>query len=223
MDSMTKHPPTRAESHDYLPAAGRDGLLPFYDLLSLVTGASKLHSRLVEQAGLAGGQRVLEIGCGTGNLSVRAKRTEPGIELVGSDPDPLALTRARRKARRLTGISFERGYSQRLPYPDASFDRMLSSLMLHHLDDDTKVATAAEVARVLRPGGSLHLVDFDGAPHGVHGAMARRMRKSGHVAEHKDDGLLRLFEAAGLETVRVGGYRHRVMGEAGFYRATRPA
>jgi ubiquinone/menaquinone biosynthesis C-methylase UbiE len=223
MDDMTKHPPTKAEPHDYLPAAGRDGLLPFYDLLSLVSGGAKLHRRLVEQAGLAAVQRVLEIGCGTGNLSIRAKRTEPGIELVGSDPDPLALARARRKARGLTGISFERGYAQQLPYPDASFDRVLSSLMLHHLDHDAKVATAAEVARVLRPGGSLHVVDFDGDLHGMHGVLAKRVVKSGHAGDNKGDGLLRLFGAAGLDCVKEGTHRHRVMGEVVFYRAIRPA
>lgn len=223
MDGMTKHPPSKAEPHDYLPAAGHDRLLPFYDLLSRLTGASKLHRRLVEQAGLATGQRVLEIGCGTGNLAILAKRAEPGIDLVGSDPDPLALARARRKARRLTGISFERGYAQRLPYPDASFDRVLSSLMLHHLDHDAKVATAAEVTRVLRPGGSLHVVDFEGDLHGMHARLAKRVMKSGHPAHNKGDGLPQLFSAAGLDCVQVGTRRHRVMGEVVYYRATRPA
>jgi ubiquinone/menaquinone biosynthesis C-methylase UbiE len=223
MNTMTKHPPTEAVPHDYLPAAGRDAFLPFYDLLSLVSGGARLHTNLVGQADLAAGQRVLEIGCGTGNLAIRAKRTAPGIELVGSDPDPLALDRARRKARRLIGISFEQVYAQRLPYPDASFDRVLSSLMLHHLDHDAKIATAAEVARVLRPGGSAHVVDFDGSLHGMHGALAGRMRKVGHVGDNEHDGLLRLFDGAGLKTERVGTSRHRLMGDAAYYRATRPA
>jgi ubiquinone/menaquinone biosynthesis C-methylase UbiE len=220
---MTKHPPTGHEPHDYLPAAGRDALLPFYDLLTLISGGAAVHRALIGQAGLAAGQRVLEIGCGTGNLSVRAKRAEPGIELIGSDPDPLALVRAKRKARRLTGISFERGYAQRLSYPDASFDRVLSSLMLHHLDHDTKVAAAAEVARVLRPGGSLHVVDFDGDLHGMHGLLARRVAKSGHAGDNRGDGLPKLFAAAGLDCVTVGARRHPIMGEAVFYRAVRPA
>jgi ubiquinone/menaquinone biosynthesis C-methylase UbiE len=162
MEHVTKHHPTNAaeQRHDYLPAAGRDALLPFYDLFTRVLGATRLHRTLIDQAGLATGQRVLEIGCGTGNLALRVKRAHPGVDLVGCDPDPLALARAQRKARNLAGIRFERGYAQRLPYPDAGFDRVLSALMLHHLDHDTKVAAAAEVARVLRPGGSLHVVDF---------------------------------------------------------------
>jgi ubiquinone/menaquinone biosynthesis C-methylase UbiE len=229
MGHMTKHRPTGTAdepAHDYLPAAGRDAFLPFYDLLGAALGVPKVHRALVGQAGLADGQRVLEIGCGTGNLSIRAKRAHPGIELVGSDPDPLALARARRKARGIEGIRFEHGYGQQLPYPDASFDRVLSALMLHHLDHDTRTAAAAEVRRVLRPGGSLHLVDFAGqphGPHGVHGFLARRVVKSGHVADNADDGIPRLLTEAGLECVEVAATDHRFMGRMGYYRATRPA
>jgi ubiquinone/menaquinone biosynthesis C-methylase UbiE len=222
MEHMTKHHPTKAairHRHDYLPAAGRDAFLPCYDLLSGVFGVAKLHRTLIGQAGLAAGQRVLEIGCGTGNLSIRVKRAHPGVELVGSDPDPLALARAQRKARGLD-VRFERGYAQQLPYPDASFDRVLSALMLHHLDHDTKVATAAEVARVLRPGGSVHLVDFTGHPHGAHGFLARRVVKSGHVAD--DDGIPQLLGGAGLDCAEVATRRHLVMGQFTYYRAARP-
>src|SRR5215469_11047301 len=104
MDCMTKHRPTSAptststsastiadDRHDYLPAAGRDAFLPFYDLFTAALGVSKVHRTLIDQARLADGLRVLEIGCGPGKLSIRAKRTHPGIELIGSDPDPRAL------------------------------------------------------------------------------------------------------------------------------------
>jgi SAM-dependent methyltransferase len=222
---MTKHHPSQAITgprHDYLPAAGRDALLPFYDLLSRVLGGAGAHRRLIDQASLVTGQRVLEIGCGTGNLSIRAKRAHPGVELTGSDPDPLALARAQRKARRLTGIRFEQGYAQHLPYPDATFDRVLSALMLHHLDHETKVAAAAEVHRVLRPGGSLHLVDIIGGMQGIHGLLARRVVRSGHLADHRDGGIVQLLTAAGLDCSESSSYRHPVMGQITYYRASRP-
>ncbi|MBB5896511.1 class I SAM-dependent methyltransferase [Kutzneria kofuensis] len=224
---MTKYHPTSTapskQRHDYLPAAGRDALLPFYDLFTAALGAAAIHRTLIEQAELTAGQRVLEIGCGTGNVAIRVKRTHPGVELVGSDPDPLALARARRKARGLNGIRFERGYAQRLPHPDGSFDRVLSALMLHHLDHDTRVAAAAEVVRVLRPGGSLHLVDFAGHKHGIHGLLARRMVKSGHLADNQGDGIPRMLNAAGLDCAEVASRRHPVMGQITYYRALRPA
>jgi ubiquinone/menaquinone biosynthesis C-methylase UbiE len=219
MMCVTKNHPTK--THDYLPAAGRDAFLPFYDLFTAALGAARVHRALIDQAEFGAGQRVLEIGCGTGNLAVRAKRAHPDIELVGCDPDPLALARARRKARGLDGIRFERGYAQQLPYPDAGFDRVLSALMLHHLDHDAKVAAAAEVRRVLRPGGSLHLVDFAGEAHGVHGFLSRRVVKSGHVADN--EGIPRLLGAAGLACAEVAVHDHRIMGRTVYYRAVRPA
>lgn len=226
MEHVTEHHPSKAATrhrHDYLPAAGRDAFLPFYDLFSAALGAATVHRTLIDQAGLAAGQRVLEIGCGTGSLAIRVKRAHPSVELVGSDPDPLALARAQRKARGLDGIQFERGYAQRLPYPDRGFDRVLSALMLHHLDHDTKMAAAAEVSRVLRPGGSLHLADFAGQMHGIHGFLARRVVKSGHLADNEDDGIPRLLNAAGLECAEVAAHRHPIMGRITYYRALRPA
>lgn len=221
---MTKHHPNpTTERHDYLPAAGRDAMLPFYDAFTRLLGVTRVHRALTDRADLAAGQRVLEIGCGTGTLSVLVKRTQPGVEFVGSDPDPLALARARRKARGLDGIRFERGYAQRLPYPDASFDRVLSALMFHHLDQDTKVATAAEVLRVLRPGGSLLLVDFAGESHGAHGFLAKRIVKSGHMLDNADDGIPLLLRGAGLDCAQVAADRHPVLGRVTYYRAVRPA
>lgn len=143
--------------HDYIPAAGFDFLLPGYDLLTRLLGAPAVHAELVAGAELADGQRVLDIGCGTGNLTLRAKQAQPGAEVTGCDPDTLALTRAQRKAH--GDIRFERGYAQDLPYPDATFDRVLSALMVHHLDPGTKAAAVGEMRRVLRPGGRLHLAD----------------------------------------------------------------
>jgi ubiquinone/menaquinone biosynthesis C-methylase UbiE len=87
---------------DYRPAMGRDALLPLYDVVSRVLDASSLHRQLIEQAEIGPGHRVLEVGCGTGNLTLLAKRMQPGADFAGLDPDPRALARARRKAERRT-------------------------------------------------------------------------------------------------------------------------
>jgi ubiquinone/menaquinone biosynthesis C-methylase UbiE len=188
---MLKH-----HSHDYMPAAGHDAFLPGYDLLTRLFGFNRVHDRLIGQAELAEGHRVLEIGCGTGNLTIRAKKTQPLIDMVGSDPDPLALTRAQRKAHRLNGIRFERGYAQRLPYSDGEFDRVLSSMMLHHLDSDAKTAAAAEVFRVLRPGGRLHLVDMGGHMTTDDGLSARLILHRPHAGGNLGDAIPLLLRAA---------------------------
>jgi ubiquinone/menaquinone biosynthesis C-methylase UbiE len=214
---MTKHHP-----HDYLPAAGHDAFLPGYDLLTRLLGVHRIHQRLIEQAELADNQRVLEIGCGTGNLTIRAKRAQPGAEVIGSDPDPLALKRAQRKAKQLNGIRFEQGYAQRLPYQDGEFDRVLSSMMLHHLDSDAKPAAAAEIFRVLRPGGRLHLVDMGGNMTADDGLAARLVRHSPHAAGNLGDAIPRLLRSAGFDCTELATERHRFVGRLTYFSATRP-
>ena len=100
--------------------------------------------------------------------------------MIGSDPDPLALGGAQRKAAGLSGIRFEQGYAQRLPYADGEFDRVLSSMMLHHWTSEAKAAAAAEIFRVLRPGGRLHVVDIGGDMTAHDGLSARLILHSHH-------------------------------------------
>lgn len=215
---MTKHHP-----HDYLPAANRDALLPGYDLLSRLLGYGRVHAALIAQAELDDCRRILEIGCGTGNLTIRAKRAHPRLQAIGCDPDPLALRRAQRKAFQLNGIRFERAYAQRLPYADGEFDRVLSSMMLHHLDGDAKAAAAAEVFRVLRPGGRLHLVDMGGDMTARDGLTARLVMRSQHAAGNLGNAIPRLLRATGFDCAQVATHRHRVVGRLTYYRAARPA
>jgi ubiquinone/menaquinone biosynthesis C-methylase UbiE len=228
MDNMTEHHPhsvirVMRNRHDYLPAAGHDVLLPAYDLLARLLGMKRVYGTLIAQAELSDCRRVLEIGCGTGNLTLRVKRAHPSLEVIGSDPDPLALRRAQRKALQLKGIRFERGYAQQLPYADGEFDRVLSSMMLHHLDNDAKASAAAEIFRVLRPGGRLHLVDIGGDVTARDGLAARLIRHSQHAAGNLGDAIPRLLRTAGFDCTEVATHRQRIVGRLTYYRATRPA
>lgn len=210
---MTKdHPRSGAESlgtrHDYVPAAGRDWLLPGYDLLTRLLGMPPAYDTLIAQAELFDGARVLEIGCGTGNLTYRAHRAQPGAIVTGVDPDPRALERARRKMRNVNAVRLERGYAQEIGHPDGAFDRVLSSMMLHHLDRDAKAAAVSEAFRVLRPGGSVHIVDIVGHAMGV---------------ANDAEVTLELLRSSGFEAAALGSRRLRFVGPVGFYRGVRPA
>lgn len=206
----------RHQEHDYLPAMGKDRLLPFYDTCTWLLGVPRIHRRLVELAGVEPGHRVLEIGCGPGGLVLRAQRMHPDADVVGLDPDPLALAKARHKAERAgLPVRFDQGKAGELPYPDESFDRVLSSFMFHHLDDDEKRRALAEVHRVLRPGGQLHLVDVAGHHHGRFG---HRMQRSEFLRDNAGEGIPDRMRAAGLTDVRAGE-RGRL--RTTFYRASR--
>ena len=125
----------------YLPAAGYDWTLPLYDPIVKLLGGDSARRMLLDQAELRPGYRVLDIGCGTGTLAILTKSLYPDVAIVGIDPDPKALARARRKASRAAvSIQFDQGFGDELPYPEASFDRVFSSFMFHHLPSAEKRA-----------------------------------------------------------------------------------
>jgi ubiquinone/menaquinone biosynthesis C-methylase UbiE len=150
----------------YIPALDYDWLTPAYDTLIRLTMPERAFKRrLIEQAKLRAGQRVLDLGCGTATLAILAKRMQPDAVVVGLDGDPKILAIAARKVRRAgVDVRLQRGMAFELPYPEASLDRVLSSLVFHHLTSENKRRTLTECYRVLRRGGELHIADW-GKPH----------------------------------------------------------
>ena len=199
----------------YLPAMGHRRLLALYGPLTRLVGLPRVHRELLERAELRSGQRVLEIGCGPGGLLRLARRRHPDVDLAGLDPDPDALDRARRRLGPATRL--ERGFADALPYPDASVDRVLSSFMWHHLDPADKPAVSREIARVLRPGGQLHLVDVAGAGP-THWPLRRLARRHSH---DRPEDLMALLGNAGLTGIAVVQRSSARLGTYAFYRGTR--
>jgi len=202
------------EERAFLPGMAREWLLPLYDPLNRLLGVRRVHRRLLDQAALGPGQRVLEIGCGTGGLLLAAKRAQPAAVTVGLDPDLAALARARRKARRRgLPLQLDRGYADALPYPDDSIDVVLSSFMLHHVPAEQRGTAMREVVRVLRPGGVLHLMDVGGS-----GDRGHRHR---FARQHAVDDVPDLLSRAGFRDVAAtGSHVHRLFGPYTLYRAT---
>ena len=204
-------------AHTYVPAAGYDWLLPLYDVFAKLAGSEAAHRQLVDQADVAPGHRVLEIGCGTGNLTLLIKRLHPRAEVVGLDPDPKALARAQRKARaRGLAVRLDRGFAGELPYADASFDRMVSAFMLHHLPLEEKKKALREARRVLRSGGTFHALDFGGKGHD-----GMILRLFGHAQPEQGQPLPDHLREAGFADVAEAGQRATIFGRVSYWRATR--
>ena len=155
---MTSTPAT----YDVIPPAGLDVLTPGFDLLCEVLGlGASFKARIVRDLDLAAPMRVLDVGCGTGVLATRIKLRCPAVEVAGLDPTPSALAIARaRAAGRGLSIDWYEGLAEQLPFPDASFDRVVSSLAFHHIPPHVKSPALRECLRVTRPGGRILIADF---------------------------------------------------------------
>lgn len=147
---------------EYIPALKFRKLTVLYDpLLNWAMREKVFKTELIQQANIQPGQRVLDLGCGTATLTIMIKRSHPQSEVIGLDGDPAVLTIGREKAAKAgVDITLDQGMAFEIPYPDGSFDRVLSSLVFHHLTTENKEHTLREVKRVLRPGGEFVLADF---------------------------------------------------------------
>jgi ubiquinone/menaquinone biosynthesis C-methylase UbiE len=212
------------ETHrSFIPAAGHDWLLPFYDPLQKLMGGDSARRELVEQADIQPGHRVLDIGCGTGSLVVLTKQLNPRAEITGLDPDPKALARAKRKSTSAAAqVGLDQGFSDELPYPEACFERVLSTFMFHHLGLEEKRSTLREVRRVLVPGGELHLLDFGGSGPGPRGLLARWLHSGEHVRDNLEDRIPTLMAEAGFADPEQTAHRATIFGRIACFRGSRP-
>ena len=204
----------------YLPAAGRDSFLPLYDLMTRLMGADQVRIGLLDRAQIRPSHRVLDVGCGTGSLLIQLKRLYPETDAVGLDPDPKALARARRKAARAAvSIHLDQGFGDELPYPEASFDRVLSSLMFHHIPTDEKVKTLRAIRRVLKPGGEFYMLDFEGPEKGAHGLLSRLLHSNQRLKDNSEIRVLRFMTEAGFAEPKKVGHREMFLGHIAYYKA----
>jgi ubiquinone/menaquinone biosynthesis C-methylase UbiE len=179
-------------------AAGYDWLVWFFTF-----GREKIfRDRMLGLARLEPGERVLDVGCGTGTLAIAAKRqVGPTGAVHGIDASPAMIARAIRKAAKAgVEVFFENALAEALPFPDEHFDAVLSTLMLHHLPRSARLQWAREIRRVLKPRGRVLGVDFARTPH------ARR-RLAGHLHRHGHVDLadiIAVLSQAGLRSVESG-------------------
>jgi ubiquinone/menaquinone biosynthesis C-methylase UbiE len=175
--------------------------LPLYDPLVSLLGFGRAVQELIYQANIERGQSILDIGCGTGSLVVTLQRQHSGLQLVGLDPDSKALQRARNKIRRAgVSVQLDHGFADELPYSDRSFDRVFSSFMFHHLDEQERERTSREVLRVLKRGGSFHLLDFV-ANDAALGFFDGFMKGHALMKTNTNERLLELISRAGFTNV----------------------
>ncbi len=216
-----------SEGPRYVPALRYRALTALYDpVVRLTSREGAFKRRLLEIAELKAEDRVLDLGCGTGTLAIAAGQAQPGAEVTGLDGDPEVLARARRKASSAGAqVDFDEGLSTDLPYDDGRFDVVLSTLFFHHLEPAAKRATAAEIARVLCPGGRLLVADW-GPPQDALMRIAflavRSLDGFELTRENADGALPSIFADAGLQGAEQVDQLRTATGTMAFFVATAP-
>jgi len=210
----------------FVPALKYHILTRLYDpLLQWTMREVTFKCDLIQQARIAPQQRVLDIGCGTGTLTMMIKSAHPDADVVGIDADSEALEIARRKATQLRlELTFYRRMAFDIFYPSRCFDRVFSSLLLHHLIQKDKLRTLREAFRVLQTGGELHLADWGRPRNALSKTGFLIIRTLDGFENTKDNayGLLpELLREAGFQNVSETGRYATVFGDLYLYRAVR--
>jgi ubiquinone/menaquinone biosynthesis C-methylase UbiE len=193
------HPSSRPAGHGITIGTPR-----LYDLsVALLYGGRRrrAYRSLLAAAQVQRGDRVLDVGSGPGYFArILAAEVGPEGTVVGIDAAPEMTEYANRKAARLSNCRFQLGTAESLAFPDAGFDVVVSSLVLHHLPEEARLQAVREMKRVLRPGGTLLLAEFRIPERGIWRWLAAL---TGHEdMERRVPALEPLITGAGFEELR---------------------
>ncbi|MFI7129448.1 class I SAM-dependent methyltransferase [Nonomuraea sp. NPDC050153] len=207
---------THEERADHGGTIDRPRAYDVFSSIGFLGGRRAAFTRVATAAGPRAGDEVLDVGCGTGYLSrILAPVVTPGGHVTGVDLSAAMIDHA---ARRAPGnCTYVRGEGQDLPFPDGSFDLVVSSLAVHHIPADARPEALRQMFRVLRPGGRLLIAEFRPPANRVARHLIGAL--SGPAMRHDPRDLLgTLIPDAGFQVESEGDLPYLLY----FVRATRP-
>ncbi|MBI3520108.1 MAG: class I SAM-dependent methyltransferase [Bacteroidetes bacterium] len=146
----------------YIPALRYNWLTKLYNpVVAFTMPEIKFKTALIKQANISATHKVLDFGIGTATLSLLLSQSQPELNIDGVDVDDKILSIAKENIDKANAkITITKYDGIKLPYADNSFDRIITSLVFHHLDKDQKLNSLREIRRVLKPNGELHIADW---------------------------------------------------------------
>lgn len=219
--------PRQEAQNTYVPAAGRRGLNGAYDLVIALTMRERRFRGDLAKLVLADSNsqplQVVDIGAGTGTFAIALAERGARVKALDGDPDVLKRARAKPGAQR---VRWHEAHADALPLTDASCDRVVCSLVLHHLSDTVKHAALRETLRILRPGGRLHIADW-GAPRDPAMRAAFRVLQAidgrTNTQSHADGQIPDFISSAGFSHVTVDERLRTAWGQLELITATKPS
>lgn len=217
----------RAATPKLIPALRFRALTRIYDRLIRTTLKEDVFKkRLVLQANIEPGHRILDLGCGTGTLMIMIKRACPDATVVGLDGDAEVLDIARRKAKAAgLAVELQQGMAFKPPFEPGSFDRVVSSLVFHHLSSEQKLRALRSARSLLRSRGELHIADWGKAQNALMRAAFIGVQLLDGFATTTDNvrgRLPDLIKQAGFDSVAETHREMTIFGTLSLYSAVAP-
>ncbi len=205
------------------PALKYHFLTPLYDwFIRLTMPEMKVKNRLVQQAQLYPGEKVLDFGCGTATLTLLIEEQCTDCVVIGLDTDTQILAMARKKiSQKKSAITLLQYEGKTLPFSDGVFDKVLSSWVFHHLTTPQKIAAFKEINRVLKPQGELHIADWGKAETKLMRFLFFVLQVFDNFYTTNDNvkGLLpQLIKEAGFQEVKIVGNQSTLFGTLSYFK-----
>ena len=210
---------------DYIPAMHYEELNPLFDPgMRYLMREHIFKEDIVRNLDLREEQLVLDVGCGSGTLALMIKTSAASTNVVGVDIDKSIIEIAQEKTRRVgKDLSLQIGSATDLPYRDAAFDRVATSLAFHHLNREQKERALDEIKRVLAPGGKLILADFGPPSNFVMRTLTFVTGLMEDIEDNVKERIPEMLKRAGFFNVRRVGRHDTLMGTIVLLKAEKEA